>query len=86
MTDDITPGWRFLSIGFEKDPPVFVDSVDIWTTSWESTGIAPIVVGHPSYPTQRHELSVYRVAGHPNGLFAAGEYSNQVWGVFVPAS
>lgn len=81
----ITPGWRFLSIGFDG-APVIVDGVDLWKHKWRSCG-QRITVAHPSYPTQRHAMDVYEIAfGGQTITFAAGEFSNGVWGFYVPAA
>lgn len=83
MTEPVDDGWRFVSIGFEGDV-TDVGGVDPWTVDWTSTG-GHIVVAHPQYPHQRHRFSVYEVTGStPPIVFAAGEYSNGVWGFFVP--
>lgn len=81
---EITPGWTFLWIGFET-APVIVDGVDLWKHEWRRCGDS-IVVGHPSYPAERHTMFVYEVAvGARTITFAAGEFSNGVWGFFRPA-
>jgi hypothetical protein len=80
----LTPGWRFASIGFERDPVDIGAGIDPWQVSWVDTRTW-IVVAHPSYPTQRHTTHVYEVAGtDPPRVFAAGEFSNGVWGIYVP--
>ncbi|HSN71624.1 MAG TPA: hypothetical protein VLT59_08935 [Steroidobacteraceae bacterium] len=78
----ITPGWRLLAVGLASEP-VLVEGVDLWTRTWSSCR-ETIVVAHPSYPAERHTLSVYRLADVPDLRFAAGEFSNGVWGFFVP--
>ena len=82
-SEPITPGWRFVSIGLEGDP-VDVGGVNPWGKAWTDTR-ERIVVAHPSYPNERHRMWTYEVAG-PDGpvAFAAGEFSNGVWGIFVP--
>ena len=83
MTEEVDPGWRFVSIGFEGDA-TDVGGIDPWTVGWTSTG-GHIVVAHPQYPNQRHSFPTYEVTGvTPPVRFAAGEYSNSVWGFFVP--
>lgn len=79
----LTPGWRFVSIGFWSDP-VDVRGVDPRTFDWGRTK-GWIVVAHPSYPHERHSMFVYELADQtPPLVFAAGEFSNGVWGFFVP--
>lgn len=81
-----TPGcWSFLHIGFEGDS-VELDGVRLWDAEWGRT-LGKIVVAHPQYPDQRHTMSIYRVAVEDHAVdFAAGEFSNGVWGFFHPAN
>lgn len=80
----LTPGWSLVHIGFEGDA-VDIDGLNPWTAGDWGPSIGSITVAHPSYPAQRHTMSTYRVLG-PSGLveFAAGEFSNGVWGLYVP--
>ena len=85
--NDVTPitaGWRFVSIGFERDPVDIGSGVNPWSQKWRSLH-RRIVVAHPSYPRQRHLMDTYQIAGSdPPLVFAAGEFSNGVWGIYVP--
>jgi hypothetical protein len=64
---------------------VSVEGVNPWEHEWISLG-GSLDVPHPSYPAQRHQLSIYRVDG-PGGAvtFAAGELSNGAWCFYVPS-
>lgn len=81
---EVTPGWRFVSIGFEGEV-VNVDGANLWREEWRSLH-ERICVPHPSYPGERHTMFVYELAKSPSVRFAAGEFSNGVWGFFVPES
>jgi hypothetical protein len=82
--ESVSENWRFVSIGFEGDV-TDVGGVNPWEVKWTPTD-RRIIVAHPSYPSQRHTMAVYEVAGtSPTILFAAGEFSNLVWGFYVPA-
>ena len=87
--DRVTPGWELLGIGLEDDAVDLGGGVSPWPWApdrWVGTG-ERITVAHPSYPRQRHWMDVYTLAGHdPQVVFAAGEFSNGVWGFFVPAT
>ncbi|MCL4801041.1 MAG: hypothetical protein KJ025_15720 [Burkholderiales bacterium] len=86
MPRDITPGWRFVSIGVER-ADVSLDGVDPWMheREWTRTDEGPITVAHPSYPAERHSMDVYEVVLPDRTIrFAAGEFSNGVWGFYVP--
>jgi len=79
----IDKGWRFVSIGFEGES-TDIGGVDPWDVSWTPTNDR-ITVAHPDYPSERHTMSVYTVVdATPPITFAAGEFSNGVWGFFVP--
>lgn len=80
---DVAPGWKLVHIGFEGDD-VDVAGVNPWSLGSWGASIGTITVAHPAYPMQRHQMWVYRLAG-PSGApveFAAGEFSNGVWGIF----
>jgi hypothetical protein len=81
--DEPTPGWRFWHIGVEGDD-VELDGTRLWGVAWVPTG-GRITVAHPRYPSQRHLMSTYSTDASANVVeFAAGEFSNGVWGFFVP--
>ena len=83
-TGPITKDWEFVSIGFENDQ-VLLDGLSPWQLEWHELDETPIIVAHPSYPSQRHSMEVYEL--HANSKivkFAAGEFSNGVWGFYIP--
>lgn len=84
--DAVTPGWEFVSIGFENDPVDLGGGLSPWPYGERWVGTSDrIIVSHPSYPRQRHDMHVYTLAGtEPAVRFAAGEFSNGVWGFYVP--
>jgi len=54
--------------------------------TWHRLGDDSIIVSHPGYPDERHPMRVYELReGDRVVRFAAGEYSNGVWGFYVPA-
>lgn len=80
----ISPGWRFVSIGEEGEPTDIGGGINPWDVKWIPTH-GRIVVAHPSYPQERHTMFTYVVEGtDPPVVFAAGEYSNLVFGFYVP--
>jgi len=80
---EVTPGWRFVHIGPEGDGAA-IEGIRVWETPWIPTR-ERITVPHPQYPNQRHAMWTYRVVTLERSVeFAAGEYSNGVWGFFVP--
>jgi hypothetical protein len=81
---DVTPGWEHLAIVTEGGT-VSIHGHNPWTLKWRSISVPPITVAHPSYPEQRHQMFVRELEVDPPVRFAAGEYSNGVWGFYVPA-
>ena len=82
---DVTPGWRLVAIGLQG-MRVSLGGLDPWKLEWRALGEPPITVAHPSYPRERHSMEVYALrAGDGTVRFAAGEFSNGVWGFYVPA-
>lgn len=83
MVDRVTPGWAFVHIGFEGDD-VEIRGVNPWKAKWVPR-LFQITVAHPSYPAQRHTMWTYEIPG-PDSIvvFAAGEFSNGVWGFYEP--
>jgi hypothetical protein len=84
LTTDITPGWNYVSIGFEGDQ-VSLGGLNPWQFEWHALNQPPITVAHPSYAHQRHSMWLYVIHAAENEVkFAAGEFSNGVWGFYVP--
>ena len=76
----VTPGWRFLHIGFEGDA-VELAGIRLWDIDW-GRSLGKIIVAHPQYPDQRHPMWIYRIAD--GGVeFAAGS-SRMVSGASSP--
>jgi hypothetical protein len=70
-------------MGLEGDA-IDVAGVNPWRVKWTPTH-GRITVSHPQYPTQRHVMFTYHVAESGRSVtFAAGEFSNGVWGFYVP--
>jgi len=82
--ESASQGWRFVSIGWEGDT-TDVGGVNPWDVKWPPPD-GRIIVAHPSYPSQRHTMFINEVASSsPPITFAAGKFSNGVWGFYVPA-
>lgn len=74
-------GWRFVAIGVEGDS-VLLGGADAWSAPWSPVGDS-LTVPHPHNPEQRHRFTQYSVKTSVGEVvFAAGEYSNGVWGFF----
>ena len=78
---DETPGWVAVGVVLANDA-IDVDGINPWDVSWHDTG-ETVVMRHPSWPTQLHELPVYTAEHEGRSItFATGELSNQVWGFY----
>ncbi|HHZ19825.1 MAG TPA: hypothetical protein GX391_04830 [Firmicutes bacterium] len=72
--------WKFVKSGIEGDCELF--GVNIFDYSWENTN-QKVSVLDPIY-NQEHELTIYKVnIGGKVVTFAAGEFSNNVYGFYV---
>jgi hypothetical protein len=84
MMADVTPGWRHAATVAEGDS-VSLDDMNPWSSHWHPLDEPPIVVPHPTWPSQRHQLRVYELRTPQRTVrFAAGELSGGVWAFFVP--
>ena len=73
--------WTFATHGVEGSCDLF--GVKIFDHKWESTDES-VVVKDPLYD-QDHTFPVYKVRiGRQDYVFAAGEFSNLIWGFYLP--
>lgn len=76
--------WKNVGIVVDGQP-IRVHGLNPWQCEWHATGRADIELPHPSYPSQRHRMSVYEISkGTKRVIFAAGELSANVWGFYIP--
>lgn len=80
---DITSGWKFAAIAMDGQR-VSLLGQNLWSAKWLASSEPPITVAHPSYPNERHKMWVYYLDSPRSIRFAAGEFSNGVWGFFLP--
>ena len=81
----VTAGWRLVSIGLQ-DARVSLEGIDPWKHEWRRCPQESITVAHPSYPAERHTMFVYEISARERTVkFATGEFSNGVWGFYLPA-
>jgi hypothetical protein len=63
-----------------------VGGLNIWDHRWVRKSDDPVDLPHPTYVHQRHRMFVYEVsADGKKVIFAAGELSAGLWGIYVPA-
>jgi hypothetical protein len=73
-------GWRFAGSCIDSEP-FLLDERQVWAERWHDTGESADVID-PIYG-QPHVFGVWTI-GTPPLRFAAGEFSNQVWGFYLP--
>lgn len=76
--------WQFVgSSGGERS--FLIDDVNVWAFSWQCVQGEYAHIEDPSYH-QKFTFEVYTVTdGKRIVKFAAGEFSNGIWGFYVPA-
>ena len=78
--------WTFSGVSYGENP-FCIDGVDIWKHKWIDTR-ENVVVEDPQYH-QKHTFDIYEICfftwrrGDVIIRFAAGEFSNCVWGFYL---
>jgi hypothetical protein len=77
--------WKVVGVVIEGQP-IDLEGLNPWKLEWRETQEDAIELPHPSYPTQRHRMRVYKMEGAGKIVkFAAGELSANVWGFYLPS-
>ena len=76
--------WRFA--GSRIDGETFeLDGLNVWAEAWRDTPERTATVLDPIYG-QTHHFGVYEIGPAESPIrFAAGEFSNLIWGFYTPA-
>jgi hypothetical protein len=79
-----TPRWQY--VGHCVDGERFViENVNVWDYKWQETNDPKAMVEDPQYH-QPFSFEVYEIEANGNRIrFAAGEYSNCIWGFYREA-
>jgi hypothetical protein len=84
MGDEVAE-FRWTNTGIVSEGGFFaVGGENVWSHKWLKAEVDAVQLPHPSYPTQTHRFSVYRIE-RPVGevRFAAAEVSPNVWAFYV---
>jgi len=72
--------WTFKKATVESDK-FEINDLNIWDFKWQDTG-EKIIIKDPQYG-QSHTFTVYEINnGNAKAIFAAGEFSNGIWGIY----
>lgn len=78
--------WRFVHVGPEGDKAE-LGGLRVWQETWREAAPEQVVLPDPSQPHRTHRLRVYEIGPTGSSVrFAAGEFSNGVWGLYIPTS
>ena len=73
--------WKFYSTVIEGER-LLINGLNIWDFNWESLNYS-IAIEDPSYG-KLHTFNIYQITSDNTTVqFAAGEFSNLVWGVYL---
>jgi hypothetical protein len=77
--------WKLVNIVMDGQP-ISIGGVNPWKHAWVQTSEEPVEVPHPTHPSEIHKMRQYKIVTPKKEIiFAAGEFSNCVWGFYVPA-
>ncbi len=80
-----TPGWRFFHAGPEGQS-CLIDGLEVWKHEWLRVQGERVTIKDPLYG-QIFRFPVYQILSDTGPVrFAAGEFSNGVWGFYVSLS
>jgi hypothetical protein len=74
--------WKFYRSAIEGEK-LELHGLDIWDNEWKNLGLY-VSVTDPIYG-EPHVMGVYEIANDRITVkFATGEFSNMVWGIYLP--
>lgn len=77
--------WRLVDQIIPGSTPIDLGGLNPWDHKWRHLDLPPLIVPHPQYPHQRHKMDFWEIGeGDHVVRFAAGEFSNQAWGFYLP--
>lgn len=74
--------WNFSKTIIDNEPYI-IQNVNIWDKKWNNTG-KKINIKDPLH-NQNYTFEVYEIENNGKRiLFSAGEFSNNIWGIYEP--
>lgn len=81
---EISTDWKFVKVVRDGEP-FFIDGIGVWGHEWKDTGQS-IYILDPVYQ-QPYTLPICEISVDGKTItFAATEFSNCVWGVYIPVA
>ncbi len=75
--------WRFVGVNYDEKE-FLIDGINVFAHGWRDVAGEIAQVSDPLYE-QARRFSVYEITENNRTVkFAAGEFSNGVWGFYVP--
>lgn len=80
------PAWLYVgAVGSSE--PFAINGLDVWQHRWQRVEEVPRAAVRDPHYGQPYEMDVYRITeGLQTAVFAAGEFSNGIFGFYVPAA
>lgn len=76
--------YKFVGIASEGEA-IDVGGVIPWDHDWIPVKYSAVTVAHPNFANQQHSMDLYEIRdGSASTKFGACEFSNGVWGFYLP--
>jgi len=75
--------WKFSGHCFDGET-FLIEEVNVWSRHWEAVPDETAEIKDPLYHQDFIFPVYYLTEGNKQIKFAAGEFSNQVWGFYIP--
>ena len=81
--ETVSTAWRFVGVNYDEKM-FLIDGINVFAHGWKSVDGEIAQVSDPLYG-QARRFSVYEITEKNRTIkFAAGEFSNGVWGFYAP--
>ena len=81
--EKVSTAWKFVGVNYDEKT-FLIDGINVFAHGWKSVDGEIAQVSDPLYG-QARRFSVYEITEKNSTIrFAAGEFSNGVWGFYAP--
>jgi len=78
---NVNTDWKFIKV-IASGEPFFINGIGIWEHNWKDTD-QTILILDPIYQ-RPYTMPIYEVVEGRMIMFATTEFSNGMWGIYVP--